>query len=443
MATPHCCGPAWYSPVRDVRALAARTVAAVARHGQSLSRELAQREAELDRRDRGLLRELSYGSLRWYPLLAALISRLLSKPLAAKDADLMALLVVGAYQLRHTRVPPHAALSATVTATRALGKGWASGLVNGVLRNVQRRGDQLISQLEPAARAAHPQWLWERIGQAWPAQAGTIFAANNDYPPMCLRVNCRQTTRDDYLGELTAAGIAASPCTLATSGIRLNEPVDVGVLPGFATGRVSVQDEAAQLAAGLLNLEAGQRVLDACCAPGGKTGHILETADLATLVALDSDPQRLERVTANLERLGGKAELRTGDAAQPDSWWDGQPFDRILLDAPCSGTGVIRRHPDIKLLRTPADVATLASQQQGLLKALWPLLAPGGELLYATCSILPEENSDTIVAFLAAQPDARELPLPPIGEPQAAGRQLLPAVGQADGFYYARLTKVG
>lgn len=427
--------------MRDVRVLAARTVAAVAVHGQSLNRELARNEAELDGRDRGLLRELCYGSLRWYPLLSTLVGRLLSKPLTAKDGDIHALLVVGAYQLRFTRVPPHAALSATVGATRTLGKGWASGLVNGVLRNLQRRGDELLQQLPPSARAAHPEWLWQRIRKAWPTQADTIFTANNDYPPLCLRINSRQVTRDDYLAELAEAGIEATACELAVSGIRLAAPVDVAALPGFAEGRVSVQDEAAQLAAPLLNLQPGLRVLDACCAPGGKTGHILESAELASLVALDSDPRRLERVAANLERIGANAELRVGDATQPATWWSGQPFDRILLDAPCSGTGVIRRHPDIKLLRTPADITTLAAQQRVLLAALWPLLAPGGELLYATCSILPEENSDTIAAFLAAQADARELPLPPIGEAQAAGRQLLPVIGQADGFYYARLTK--
>lgn len=427
--------------MNDVRALAAQVVAAVALEGGSLGRELARRENVLDGRDRGLLRELCYGTLRWHPLLQAVIERLLAKPFKRKDADIEQLLLVGAYQLMHTRIPEHAAISATVESCRLLGKSWATGLANGVLRNVQRRGTAVIDQLPMPARDAHPEWLWQRIHGAWPEQAEGIFHANNDYPPFYLRVNERRTSRDDYLAELGAAGIDAMPCEIATTGIRLERAVDVTQLPGFGEGMVSVQDEAAQLAAPLLDLQPGQRVLDACCAPGGKTGHILEAALDLDLCALDSDPERLRRVEENLRRLQLNARLVTGDACDPAAWWDGRPFDRILLDAPCSGTGVIRRHPDIKLLRTERDIATLAVRQGKLLAALWPLLAPGGLLVYATCSILPTENRDVVGDFITAHTDAVALPMPGWGVPQPVGRQLLPQRAGCDGFYYARLGK--
>jgi 16S rRNA (cytosine967-C5)-methyltransferase len=426
----------------DCRALAALALAGVVQ-GQSLGGQLARAEAQVKPRDRALLRELCYGSLRWHPQLAALLATLLTKALKKKDEDLRQLLIVGAYQLLYTRIPDHAALAATVEATRALGKGWASGLVNGVLRTLQREAGKRLPQLSPAAQVAHPDWLWQRLRADWPAQAESIFAANNAHPPMCLRVNARHGDRDTYLQELTAAGMAATTCTRAASGLRLAEPADVAVLPGFAEGRVSVQDESAQLAAALLAPMPGQRVLDACCAPGGKTGHILESQpDLAELWALDSDALRLQRVADNLQRLQLSANLLAGDAADPSAWWDGRPFDRILLDAPCSGTGVIRRHPDIKLLRTPADIRQLADLQGRLLRALWPLLPVGGVLVYATCSVLPAENSDVVAAFLRDTPDATEWPIDADwGLPQPVGRQLLPAVDDCDGFYYARLRR--
>lgn len=430
----------------NTRALAAQVVTGVVAQGQSLGGQLATAEQSVTPRDRALLRELCYGSLRWHPQLRALLRQLLTKPFKPKDADVEQLLVVGAYQLLHTRVPPHAALSATVEACRALGKEWATGLVNGVLRNLQRRSEALLDGLPAPARSAHPAWLWRAIEAAWPAQAEQILAANNDYPPFVLRVNSARTTRDAYLEQLVAAGIAAAPCAIAPSGIRLTAAVDVQQLPGFDDGVVSVQDESAQLAAFLLDAQSGERILDACCAPGGKTGHILErTSNLGALVALDNDAARLTRVASNLARLQLNAELVTGDAAAPEAWWDGQPFDRILLDAPCSGTGVIRRHPDIKLLRTAADIVALAQRQRALLDALWPLLKPGGRLVYATCSILPAENVEVAEAFLLAHADAERLDnpaeLPAWGVTQTAGRQLLPTVGGGDGFYYLCLTK--
>ncbi len=436
----------------DCRAAAARVLSAVCSDGQSLGRALARNEREVLPRDRPLLRELCYGTLRQHPRLDALIKPLLQKPFKPKDDDLRQLLLVGAYQLLHSRIPDHAALAATVEATRTLGKGWATGLVNGVLRNLQRRHDQLAEKLPPAARDAHPDWLWQQLRQAWPQQADAIIAAGNDYPPMCLRVNTsrlrvnkEKSSRDDYLTALGNAGIAASPCELAADGLRLAQPVDVDQLPGFDDGHVSVQDEAAQLAARLLDPQPGERILDACAAPGGKTGHLLELQpQLAELIALDSDAERLERVADNLRRLQLDAQLLLGDAGTPDDWYDGRPFDRILLDAPCSGTGVIRRHPDIKVLRSAADIDALAKLQGELLRALWPLLKPGGTLLYVTCSILPTENRDVASAFLAETTDAKEQQIDAEwGISQTVGRQLLPAPGGCDGFYYARIRKQG
>jgi len=410
----------------DCRAAAARVLSAVCSDGQSLGRALARCERDVLPRDRALLRELCYGTLRQHPRLDALIKPLLQKPFKTKDDDLRQLLLVGAYQLFHSRIPDHAALAATVDATRTLGKGWASGLVNGVLRNLQRRYPQLVERLTPAARDAHPDWLWQQLRNSWPEQGDAIIAAGNDYPPMCLRVNRHHGSRDNYLAELRSAGIDASPCELASDGLRLTQSVDVELLPGFGDGRASVQDEAAQLAAQLLDPQPGERILDACAAPGGKTGHLLELQpQLAALIALDSDAERL-----------------LGDASTPDDWYDGKPFDRILLDAPCSGTGVIRRHPDIKVLRSAADIEALAKLQGELLRALWPLLKPGGTLLYVTCSILPAENRDVVGAFLAETADATEQPIDAAwGVAQPAGRQLLPAPGGCDGFYYARIRK--
>lgn len=426
----------------DCRAAAARVLAAV-NSGQSLERQLALIEPSVRERDRALLRELCYGSLRWRPQLVALTRTLLQKPLKARDADIEQLLLVGAYQLLHTRIPPHAALSATVDAARHLDKTWAAGMINAVLRRLQRELDGLLTSLAPAARVAHPQWLWQALQSAWPEQAESIFTANNAYPPMCLRVNSQRSSRAAYLEQLASAHISAKPCLLASDGIRLEQPCDVGALPGFADGAASVQDEAAQLTADLLNTQPGQRVLDACCAPGGKTGHVLERQpDLAELVGLDVSAERLKRVASNLQRLALRATLIAGDALAPADWWDGQPFDRILLDAPCSGTGVIRRHPDIKTLRTPGDIEQLAGIQLQLLDTLWPLLGDGGELLYATCSVLPAENTRVIERFLDATPTAREIPIEADwGLAQPVGRQLLPSIDGCDGFYYARLRK--
>mgnify|MGYP005851529393 CR=1 FL=1 len=432
---------------QPVRATAARLIAELLRHKGSLASLLPHYQQRVPERDRGLLQELCYGSLRWQPRLEAYLGQLVTKPLKAKDADIQALLLLGLYQLTDTRIPDHAAIGATVEAAKTLKKPWASGLINGVLRRFQREHETLDTQLvlNPEFVTAHPQWLIERLKSAWPEAFERIIEGNNSHPPLTLRLNLERASRADYIAQLGELGIMARPTPFSPQGLILEEATDLQALPLFAEGGVSVQDEAAQLSAGLLELAPGQRVLDACSAPGGKTGHILETQpNLAQLVALDLEERRLKRVRENLARLGVEAQVVCGDAGQPDSWWNGQPFDRILLDAPCSATGIIRRQPDIKLLRGPADIAKLVRLQARLLDALWPLLAPGGKLLYASCSIMPEENSQQVQAFLARHPDAVEEPITADwGQAQNCGRQLLPNKQGHDGFYYARLRKVG
>ena len=373
-------------------------------------------------------------------------NKLLQKPFKAADADVEALLLVGLYQLLYTRIPAHAAIGETVGCADKLKKPWAKALLNAVLRNAQRESEALLAELErdPVVRTAHPRWLQKSLKAFWPEQWEAICAANNAHPPMILRVNRRHHSRDAYLQLLVEAGIEAQPCTFSQDGIVLAEACDVRNLPGFAEGWISVQDEAAQLAADLLDLAPGQRVLDACCAPGGKTCHILEVEPaLAGVVAVDLEAKRLVRVRENLARLGLSAELIAADGRDTATWWDGKPFQRILLDAPCSATGVIRRHPDIKLTRQPDDIAALATLQGELLDAMWPTLEVGGILLYATCSTLPTENTEVIEAFLARTPGARELDIAgQFGIKQPHGRQLLAQEGGHDGFYYAKLIKI-
>ena len=428
------------------RKIAALLVHRVLDRGESLGSLLGPQLAALDDpRQRALTQELAFGTLRWSYRLEALLAQLLRKPLKKKDRDLHALLLVGLYQLLMLEMPAHAAVSETVEVARQLGKDWAAGMVNGVLRNAQRQSAALLQAVDASATArwSHPHWWIERLQQDWPENWQQILEAGNQRPPMVLRVNRLQVAREDYLQQLQAAGIEAVALPFPESAIRLQQPVAVDSLPGFREGRVSVQDGAAQLCASLLDLQAGQRVLDACAAPGGKTGHILELApQLECLLAIDVDETRLQKVRENLQRLQLDAALLAGDAGDPQSWWDGKPFDRILLDAPCSASGIVRRHPDIKLLRRPADVRSLSQQQQRLLEALWPLLASGGMLLYVSCSVFLQENSDNLRAFLDRHADASELPLQAEwGKVLPVGRQLLPGEHEMDGFYFACLTK--
>jgi 16S rRNA (cytosine967-C5)-methyltransferase len=428
------------------RLAAAHALAAVLSGKASLNSSLPKQLDKVDARDRGFTQDLAFGTARWQPRLSALAERLLQKPFKAADADVEALMLVGLYQLFYSRVPAHAAIGETVGCADKLKKPWAKGLLNAVLRRAQREGVEMLAELErdPVVRTAHPRWLQKSLKAFWPEQWEAICAANNAHPPMILRVNRRHNSRDAYLQLLSAAGVAATPCTFSGDGIVLEAACDVRDLPGFAHGWISVQDEAAQLAAELLDLAPGQRVLDACCAPGGKTCHLLEAqADLKAVVAVDLEAKRLVRVRENLDRLGLDAQLIAADGRDTAAWWDGQPFQRILLDAPCSATGVIRRHPDIKLTRQPDDIAALANLQGELLDALWPTLQVGGILLYATCSTLPTENTEVIGAFLSRTSGARELDLATqAGIKQPHGRQLLAQEGGHDGFYYAKLIKI-
>lgn len=428
------------------RLAAAKALAAVLSGKASLNSSLPTQLDKVEDRDRGFTQDLAFGTARWQPRLSALAEKLLQKPFKAADADVEALLLVGLYQLLYTRVPAHAAIGETVGCAEKLKKPWAKGLLNAVLRNAQRESETIFAELErdPVVRTAHPRWLQKSLKAFWPEQWEAICAANNAHPPMILRVNRRHHSRDAYLALLGEAGIAATPCAYSRDGIVLEAAADVRSLPGFAEGWISVQDEAAQLAADLLDLALGQRVLDACCAPGGKTCHILEAEPaLAGVVAVDLEAKRLVRVKENLERLGLDAELIAADGRDIDKWWDGKPFQRILLDAPCSATGVIRRHPDIKLTRQPDDIVALAQLQGELLDAMWKTLEVGGILLYATCSTLPTENTEVIAAFLERTPGARELDLATAaGIKQPHGRQLLAQQGGHDGFYYAKLIKI-
>lgn len=428
------------------RLAAARALAAVLSGKASLNSSLPAQLDKVEARDRGLTQDLAFGTARWQPRLSALAEQLLQKPFKSADADVQALLLVGLYQLLYTRTPAHAAISETVGCADKLKKPWAKALLNAVLRRAQREGNELLSALErdPVVRTAHPRWLQKSLKAFWPEQWEAICAANNAHPPMILRVNRRHHSRDAYLQLLAETGIQAAPCQYSRDGIVLAEASDVRNLPGFDQGWISVQDEAAQLAADLMDLAPGQRVLDACCAPGGKTCHLLEAeAGLQQVVAIDLEAKRLTRVRENLDRLGLDAQLIACDARDTASWWDGKGFQRILLDAPCSATGVIRRHPDIKLTRQAEDIPALASLQGELLDALWPTLEVGGILLYATCSSLPTENTEVIDAFLARTPGARELDLATAaGLRQPHGRQLLAQEGGHDGFYYAKLIKI-
>jgi len=426
----------------NTRLIAARALSRILQDGQSLTAVLESAlKAVESGKDRAFIQALCYGVCRTYHRLDFILSELLDKPL--KDQDVKALALVGLYQLKYMRVKPHAAVSETVLAARK--KPWAKALINALLRSYLREQEKLEQKADNVQYAAvsHPDWLIRQIEQDWPQQAQQILLQNNQQPPMALRVNLARISRDQYLHQLREEGIVASAVHFCPSAIILDKPVAVDLLPGFAEGLVSIQDTAAQLAAGLLDVQPGHRVLDVCAAPGGKTAHILEhQSQLKELVAVDVDESRLQRVSETLQRLKLPATLVVGDATNPQTWWDDQLFDRILLDAPCSALGVIRRHPDIKLLRRAEDIKPLQALQKNILNAVWPLLAPGGIMLYATCSILKQENELQIDAFLAENPDAVELPIDAVwGFAGSHGRQIMTGESAMDGFYYAKLGK--
>jgi 16S rRNA (cytosine967-C5)-methyltransferase len=430
--------------MNDTRALAAAALADIALRGQSLREAVDRTLPKIgDPRDRALFTALLNEGARWWPRYDVAVDRLLDKPLRKQEPAIHALLVLGLIQIEVLEMPGYAAVAATVEAARALRRPRHAGLVNAILRRWQRERESLLAALdaEPATRHAHPAWLAEAITADWPEQAADIFVVDNQEPPLMLRANRRRTTRAALVARLEAAGQPAAAHPWLVDAIVLPHSTDVTRLPGFRDGHFAVQDGSAQIAVDLLDVRDGQRVLDACAAPGGKACHLLERADIA-LVAVESDAHRVPRIRQNLERLGLAATLVTGDAGDPSAWWDGKPFDRILIDAPCSATGVMRRRPDVRLHRRADDIGTLGAQQRRIVEALWPLLAPGGRLVYVTCSLLRAENAGIVAAFARAHDDANLVPIAlPDGQSAGTGWQVLPGDGDLDGMYYAIVAK--
>ena len=423
----------------DARQLALKILQSVIDKGESLSSALPfHLNSAVSAKDKAFAQMLVYGVLRRYWRLTAILQFLMKKKLKDKDSDLQIILIMALFQLMETRVPDYASVDASVNLCHKQKKKWAAGMVNAVLRNFIRQQQELTEKLEsrPQAKYDHPQWMIDRLRKDWPDHWENILQQNNQQAPMSLRVNQQQLSVDDFIAKLN------EQVAQHDTGLVLNQARDVGELPGFDEGWFSVQDLGAQKAAGLLDLQAGQNVLDCCAAPGGKTCHMLETEPTINVLALDVSDQRLIRVQDNLERLQLSAELVAADASQPDTWWQGEQFDRILLDVPCSASGVIRRHPDIKLLRRKQDMMALIEIQQNILQKIWPLLAAGGKLLYATCSIFKDENENQVEAFLQQQNDAQEIKFSADwGHERTHGRQIFPGDDDMDGFYYALLQK--
>lgn len=426
----------------NVRAQAALIVKQVITQHRSLQ------NADMAHDERALIQELVYGTLRYYYRLEVIAKQLLLSPLKSKHQDLFALLLVGLYQLLYMNIPQYAAVSETVGAAQALKKPWARHLLNKTLRRFITEKNNLLKFADGniSSRYAHSVWFIDALKKAWPSEWQAILDANNSRPPMVLRVNSQKISRHDYSALLIEKNIAATIISELPNAIQLEKALPVNQLPKFNKGFCYIQDTAGQYAALLLNLKAKQRVLDACAAPGSKTTHILEIEPkLQKLIALDNDPRRSVRINENINRLGlsdDHVNLITADAAVTKEWWDGQLFDRILLDAPCSATGIIRRHPDIKILRNASDIPRHAAVQTQLLNALWPLLKKDGVLLYSTCSILPAENEAIIAKFLSKQKDATARPIAVADSLELPyGRQLLPKINGHDGFYYALLQK--
>jgi 16S rRNA (cytosine967-C5)-methyltransferase len=428
--------------MHNIQLAASQIVQQVLAEGRNLNQVLEEslrRKAVWTPAQRAALQDLSYGTLRYYGQLRTLLGLLLHKPML--DQRIYHVLLVALYQLQYSKAAQHAVVDHAVRSAQML-NAKVSGLVNAILRNFLRGRDALLEQAAQHAEGkySYPQWWIDELQAQYGERSAAILTAGNLHPPMTLRVNRRRGSTADYLAQLEQQGLPARLIEndlIGFGALQLDKPVPVDRLPGFFAGLVSVQDAGAQHAARLLDVRDGMRVLDACAAPGGKTAHILECAQVE-MVAVDKDEKRLQRVAENLQRLELSAQLLVGDAAEPDKWWDGRAFDRILADVPCSASGVVRRHPDIKWLRRRTDIAGFAAQQLDILRALWPLLAPEGKLLYATCSVFQQENEQVIAAFLAQQPDARRLP---IALPESGNGQMLPD-DQHDGFFYALLQKI-
>ncbi|MDH4165803.1 MAG: 16S rRNA (cytosine(967)-C(5))-methyltransferase RsmB [Gammaproteobacteria bacterium] len=433
----------------EVRASAAIIVAAVLDEGRSLDDVLAVENDEGSAR--GLKRSLCYGTLRWHVRLAAVLNALATRSPDQLAPRLRALLEIGLFQLVSGETAAHAAVAETVSAARVLGFDKAAGFVNAILRRFQREQADLLHAIDRdvALRTAHPRWFVDALRtDRGEAAALAALDANNAHPPLWVRVNSMRGDVAWAKGELEAAGFTVTPHPLAHDALQVTPPADVRSLPGFMDGRLSVQDAAAQLAIELLDPQEGDRILDACAAPGGKTCHMLErTNGNADVTALDVSEPRLQRIRDNLERLGLQARIMAADVENVRGWWDGRPYDRVLLDVPCSATGVIRRHPDIKVLRRAKDIPTLARKQANLLAAAWGVVKPGGRLLYTSCSVLAAENERVVAAFLLRTPDALDLTpeltgsWPPRPGGAGPGYQVLPGETGMDGFYYACLGK--
>ena len=400
-----------------------------------------------DPRDRAMSRHLSYGVLRWLTGLQWISGKLMDRPLKSRDRDINRLIWIGLFQLWKGGTSQHAAINETAECARSLGKPWAVGLINAILRRFQREQEQVIANLQQVdARFGHPDWLLKTLQADWPDEWEAITTANNTAAPLWLRLNRAKSGQGDIEKSLNEAGFDVQWHPYATDALSLTPAAPVSDIPGFKQGILSVQDPAAQLAVDLLDLQPGQRVLDACAAPGGKTGHILERESALELTIVELSNARMDRIKENLERLGLSGHkgisLLTADAAETEKWWDGQPYDRILLDAPCTATGVIRRHPEIKWLRSREQVRDALKTQQKLLQQLWSVLKPGGMLVYATCSVLVTENRKQVEQFLSSREDARAVPLQSEwGRSSGDGRQILPGEEGMDGFFYACLRK--
>ncbi|WP_299182270.1 16S rRNA (cytosine(967)-C(5))-methyltransferase RsmB [uncultured Neptuniibacter sp.] len=427
----------------NVRVLAAQVLTPLLKNKGSLNTHFAAVERRCPEKDRGLLRELCYGTMRYHPQLNCIIKLLQNRPFKFRDIDIKAIALIGLYQLQHTRIPEHAAINECVEACKEIDKAWAGRVINALLRRFQREQDILETELaeNESYRYNHPDWMIAKLKNNWPQHWQQILEANNTQAPLTLRINKRATDRASYLKQLLPI-IGATETEHSSVGIRLDGSLNVESLPGYDVGAFSVQDEAAQLATELLNLQPGFRVLDACAAPGGKLSHILESqANLNTVDAIELEGKRATRINENLKRLRLKANVLIADASTQE-WWDGKHYDRILLDAPCSATGVIRKNPDIKYLRKGEDIHTISQLQFAILSNCWPMLKPGGQLLYATCSIFPQENERLVKRFIAETDDVTHLPIKAgWGIEREVGRQLFPQVGGHDGFYYALLEK--
>ncbi len=431
-----------YLPARTV---AISIICGILQNKGSLSTQLAKHVGRVSNEHQPKLKEICFGVCRWFPKLNSIALNMLQHPFEEDEYDLYAILLIGLYQLEYMDTPDHAAVNEAVEATKELNQDWAGKLFNAVLRRYLRERDEILASIEsmPSVEYVHPKWLVKRIKKLWPDYVESVIDANNSHPPMCLRVNERHVSRETAIELLSEKGIDTEKGIFSPSSLYLKKPISVNQLPNFEVGHFSVQDESAQLAAFLLDLKKGDRVLDACAAPGGKTGHLLEKQDIS-LTAIELESWRLDKIHENLERLNVTADVICADASDLSSWWNGQQFNKILLDAPCSATGVIRRNPDIKINRKPNDIVSLTNIQKSILEEVWKTLAPGGQLLYATCSILEEENSLQMVHFLESHEDAIEKPLllpDECGLKVTHGRQLLPQQHGHDGFYYCLLEK--